>query len=312
MTLLRCILECTKLQRTVVLCADAGSSFLSVCLDNGAVVSATIVEDLSLALGQASSYLLADMNVEEIAQWFEEAKPIRSVKSCVEARPDRSALLSFEAHDKLLFRKNYDEFIDAHMMQDAFGAALSGWHLVRPARKIIVKAALLLERSSDSHRVRLLRVLPENAENQLNLLVEIYAGETPILARFGPLVRALHLGNAFVHPDKKLVYRQREDIGYFGPELRLEIVPPRERDPDSARKPLFEYTKREVRTAVLPLGDAPGSGYQIEIFVDDRFIDVLKHDVDRGNQPLQLPRAIREAQELLDGLQGWRTLSDPH
>jgi hypothetical protein len=310
MTLLRCILECSKAQRTILVCADTGSKFLTLCLDNGDVVQATIVDDLALALGQAGGYLLEGLGVDQVAQWFEEAKPIKSIKSRVESRPDRSAVLSFEAHDKLLFRKNYDELIDAHMMQDAFRAALAGWHLVRPARKAIVAAEELLSRQGDSYAARLLRILPANPENRGNLLLEVRMGETPVLARFGSFNQALALGNALTQPGKNVVYRQREDVQLFGPSLRLEVMPPRLGGPPTAARPLFEYNKLNVRTCVLP-PHAGSAGYRVELQVDSSFHQLIEGEGDRYETPLSLPRAIHEAQDLLSALQGWQAPKVP-
>lgn len=310
MTLLRCILECSKAQRTMLICADTGSKFLALCLDNGHVVQATIVDDLALALGQAGSYLLEGMGVDQVAQWFEEAKPIKSVKSRIEIRPDRSAVLCFEAHDKLLFRKNYDENIDAHMMQDAFRAALAGWHLVRPARKAIVAAEELLSRQGESYAARLLRILPANPENRGNLLLEVSIGETPVLARFGSLNQALALGNALTQPGKNVVYRQREDIQLFGPSLRLEVMPPRSTEPPLETRPLFEYNKLNVRTCVLPPHPG-GMGYRVGLQVGTSFHQLIEGERDRHDPPLSLPRAIHEAQDLLSALQGWQAPNVP-
>ncbi len=310
MTLLRCILECSKDQRTILVCADTGSKFLALCLDNGHVVQTTIVDDLALALGQAGGYLLEGLSVEQVAQWFEDAKPIKSVKSHIESRPDRSAVLCFEAHDKLLFRKNYDELLDAHMMQDAFRAALAGWHLVRPARKVEVTAEALLSRQGETYAARLLRIQPTHPENRGNLLLEVDQGGTPALARFGTLTQTIALGNALTQPGRNVVYRQREDTHLFGPALKLNFIAPRASAAPTPTQPLFQYNKLNVHTRVLP-PPVGALGYRVELQVDESFRLLIEADGDRHDMPLTLPRAIHEAQDLLDALQGWRAQPPP-
>ena len=305
MSLFRVLLFSRYNDKTVYLCTDESSNFLSLLFSEDTCVGSLVTQDFLLGVGHAHSWLVEGMSLSGLEGWARDVVPIKGIKTKFQSLDQGACHLSFVARKKVLFQKVFASEEDAQMVADSYLGALQGWQLTKLATVVRVPVKSLIERSNDSQSARILRF--PNSQGGGVALGIIRHGK-PIFMRLGLFPHAVDQGNAFVplDPPQTVFYKPGHKEVRFGPELLLEE---RENDEPIEQEPsgttlqlgVYSYQQNLVQTFVIPVK----SGYKIAVHLGGRKITEIRSDHNEGGYPYPLPQAIKRAQGLLEKLQGW-------
>jgi len=312
MARIRVLFETRYEDRKAYCCADTESNFLILLVRKRTHVDSYVTNDFLFGIGHAHTFLMGNCDLGGLQRHAEETKPIARVETEIISLTPGVVRLDFKTKDELLFTKFFTSELDAQMMGESYLDVLQGWKLAKKAPRTRGLEPLI-SREKGAHRALVARFQPAGQSGMMGIVLQLYAGEQLIFARFRLFPQAIEQANSLL-PTKggKLTVPLMGEPDQFGPDLETQICPATKDQMTPPKSVLtgYAYSLENIRTVVVRLTEVSHPGFGVLIFVDGYYITYVLKDQDQGGFVYTLPRAIKKAQDLLTQLQGWKSYED--